>query len=245
MRNVLKSIKNTEHGEINVVEITAEVEEELQMPVTVAMNDTAAEFNQLMFFYESGIAQLTSKLQILNKEFQFCNDRNPIENIKSRLKSPESIAKKMKKLALPMNLNCLVTNLYDIAGVRVVCPFVSDVYQVAKMLVSQDDVELLRVKDYIQNPKENGYRSLHLIVTVNVYFSDSRRKVPVEVQLRTIAMNCWASLEHQLRYKKDYALTDEMQQELKRCAEEMSDADTRMQSLADELPGFTSTDTDW
>ena len=113
------------------------------------------------------------------------------------------------------------------------------------MLVSQDDVELLRVKDYIQNPKENGYRSLHLIVTVNVYFSDTRRKVPVEVQLRTIAMNCWASLEHQLRYKKDYALTDEMQQELKRCAEEMSDADTRMQSLADELPGFTSTDTDW
>ena len=122
-------------------------------------------------------ASLPQKLQILNREFEQSNDRNPIENIKSRIKSAESIAKKMERKGLPMTLSCLTNNIFDIAGIRVICPFITDVYEVARMLLSQTDVELVQVKDYIREPKENGYRSLHLIVKINVFFSDGMRQV--------------------------------------------------------------------
>lgn len=192
-------------------------------------------YSQIMFFYESGIRQLTAKLEILNHEFQNCYDRNPIENIKSRVKSPESILKKMEKMGLPCTSSNMLNHIHDIAGVRVICPFISDVYDVSRMLLKQTDVELVQVKDYIKVPKENGYRSLHLLVLVDVFFSDQKRKVPVEIQLRTIAMNFWASLEHQLRYKKEREFTVEMQNELYECSQIMSEADYRMQKLADNL----------
>ncbi len=183
----------------------------------------------------AGIQQVTAKLEILNKEFQYCNDRNPIENIKSRVKTSDSIIGKMKKKRLPLTISCMMRNIYDVAGVRVVCPFISDVYHVARMLMNQTDVEVVRVKDYIETPKENGYRSLHLILMVDVFFSDQMRKVPIEIQLRTIAMNFWASTEHQLRYKKEKEFTQEMHKQLKRCADLMARADRKMQRLAENL----------
>jgi len=205
------------------------------LPLAADQLDLAKQYKQMMLIYEAGIRQLTTKLQILNREFEQSNDRNPIENIKSRIKSAESIAKKMERKGLPMTLSCLTNNIYDIAGIRVICPFITDVYEVARMLLSQTDVELVQVKDYIREPKENGYRSLHLIVKINVFFSDGMRQVPVEVQLRTIAMNFWASTEHQIRYKKDKVITPEMHARLKKCADIMADADYQMQKLAEEI----------
>jgi len=210
-------------------------ETESCLPLAADQLDLARQYKQMMLIYEAGIRQLTTKLQILNREFEQSNDRNPIENIKSRIKSAESIAKKMERKGLPMTLSCLTNNIYDIAGIRVICPFITDVYEVARMLLSQTDVELVQVKDYIREPKENGYRSLHLIVKINVFFSDGMRQVPVEVQMRTIAMNFWASTEHQLRYKKDKAITPEMHERLKKCADIMADADYQMQKLAEEI----------
>lgn len=197
--------------------------------------DNSRRLKQLFFFYEAGMRQMTTKLQILDREFQHSNDRNPIENIKSRLKSQESIVKKMENRGLPLAIGSMVNNIYDIAGIRVICPFITDVYQIAQMLISQSDVELLQMKDYIRNPKENGYRSLHLIVKITVFLSDTAHQVPVEIQLRTIAMNFWASTEHQLRYKKDKEFTPEMLRRLKECADIMADADYQMQKLAEEI----------
>ena len=144
----------------------------------------------------------------------------------------ESIIDKMQRKGIPLTMNSMAKEIKDIAGVRVICPFISDVYQVANMLVNQQDVDLVTVKDYIKKPKENGYRSLHMIVMVDVYFSDHKDRVPIEIQFRTIAMNFWASTEHQLRYKKDRVFTEKMQQELKKCADIMAEADDKMQNLA-------------
>ena len=209
--------------------------EEILLPQMSNYLDLEKQYSKLMFVYEAAIRQMTTKLEILNREFEQCNDRNPIENIKSRIKSQESILQKMKKRGLPSTVSSMTNNIFDIAGIRVICPFITDVYQVARMLLSQTDVELVRVKDYIKNPKDNGYRSLHLIVKIEVFFSDARRKVPVEIQLRTIAMNFWASTEHQLRYKKDKEITPAMHERLKACAELMADADYQMQKLAEEI----------
>lgn len=197
--------------------------------------DIEHQYSQIMFVYESGIQQIKAKLEILKREFQYRNDRNPIENISSRIKSQKSIIEKMQKKGLPLCFQTMTHNLYDIAGVRVTCPFIEDVYQVARMLLSQRDIQLVQMKDYIKNPKENGYRSLHLVVLVEVPFSSRAESVPVEIQLRTIAMNCWASAEHQMRYKKDYALTEEMHKQLKECADLMAEADRKMQKLVNEL----------
>lgn len=210
-------------------------EAEVMLPLAADQLNLAKQYNQMILYYEAGIRQLTTKLQILNREFEQSNDRNPIENIKSRIKSAESIAKKMERKGLPMTVSCMTGNIFDIAGIRVICPFITDVYEVARMLLSQTDVELVQVKDYIREPKENGYRSLHLIVRIKVFFSDGMREVPVEVQMRTIAMNFWASTEHQLRYKKDKVITPEMHDRLKQCADLMADADYQMQKLAEEI----------
>ena len=231
--NILKNLKNDEETEIIITGL--EKEQDLLLPQAGDYLDMEKQYKQIMFFYEAGINQITAKLEILNKEFQFCNDRNPIENVKSRIKSQESILRKMQKQGLPLTFSCMMNNIRDIAGIRVICPFITDVYQVARLLISQPDVELIQIKDYIREPKENGYRSLHMIVTVEVHFSDRRRKVPVEIQLRTIAMNFWASTEHQLRYKKDRCFTPEMHRQLKECADIMAEADEKMQELAQNL----------
>lgn len=231
--NILKNLKNYEEEDIVVTGFKEEAD--IQLPQISDYLDIEKQYKQMMFFYEAGIHQLTAKLEILNKEFQFCNDRNPIENVKSRIKSQESILRKMKKKGMPLTFSCMMNNIRDIAGIRVICPFITDVYQVARLLISQPDVELVEIKDYIREPKENGYRSLHLIVTVDVHFSDMQRKVPVEIQLRTIAMNFWASTEHQLRYKKERIFTEEMHHQLKECADLMAEADQKMQHLAENL----------
>lgn len=235
MNNILKNLKNTEEDDELILEVHIEEEDDRLLPRSADYLDMEKQYDQIMFFYESGIRQLTAKLDILNREFQFCNDRNPIEYVKSRIKTSESILRKMRKQGLPLTFSCMMNNIRDIAGVRVVCPFITDVYQVARLLIGQPDIELVQIKDYIREPKENGYRSLHLIVTVEVCFSDRKRKVPVEVQLRTIAMNFWASTEHQLRYKKDRTFTEDTHRQLKECAQLMAQADEMMQKLAENL----------
>ena len=244
MDNILKNLKNNEDSDIVILEYAAG-EEDIRLPQVNDYLDMGKQYKQIMFFYESGIKQLTAKLEILRQEFQFCNDRNPIESVKSRIKTQESILRKMEKKCLPLTVSSMMSNIRDIAGVRVICPFITDVYQVARLLISQEDVELVRIKDYIREPKENGYRSLHMIVTVEVRFSDRKRKVPVEIQLRTIAMNFWASTEHQLRYKKDWEFTEEMHRQLKECADIMATADAKMQHLAENLNLSDTEDLYW
>lgn len=244
MDNILKNLKNDEENDVLILEYAVE-EDDCLLPQTDDYLDMDKQYKQIMFFYESGVRQLTAKLEILKQEFQFCNDRNPIETVKSRIKSQESILRKMEKRGLPLTISSMMQNIHDIAGIRVICPFITDVYQVARLLISQEDVELIRIKDYIREPKENGYRSLHMIITVEVRFSDRKRKVPVEIQLRTIAMNFWASTEHQLRYKKDRDFTEEMHRQLKECADIMADADAKMQKLAENLNISDTEDLYW
>ncbi|MDY2589032.1 MAG: GTP pyrophosphokinase family protein [Agathobacter sp.] len=206
--------------------------DETFLPQMIDMLDMDREYRMLMYIHEAAVEKVTAQLNILKGEFQFSNDRNPISSISSRIKSRESIIYKMKKKGLPMTVSALINNIHDIAGVRVVCPFIEDVYYVARMLVKQHDVEVIEVKDYIREPKENGYRSLHVIITVEVDFAEASRKVPVEIQIRTIAMDFWASTEHQLRYKKDKEFTQEIQDKLKNCADIMAKADQQMQEIA-------------
>ena len=189
-------------------------------------------YSRMIYIYEAAIQLVVARLNVLKGEFQFSNDRNPISSISSRIKSKESLMAKMAKRGLPMTMDALANNIYDIAGVRVACPFIEDVYYVARMLTRQQIIDLVEVKDYIRNPKPNGYRSLHLIVNVTVDFAQTSRTVPVEVQIRTIAMDFWASTEHQLRYKKDRVFTEEDHHKLKECADLMAEADRKMQEIA-------------
>ena len=198
----------------------------------------AMELQQLLMLYESGIKQITTKFEILEDEFESRHLRNPIETITSRIKDPMSIAEKLQRKGLPLTVDNMVNKLYDIAGIRVTCPFISDVYHVTQMLLQQDDIDLIEMKDYIKNPKPSGYRSLHVIVKVGVYFSDQKREIPVEIQIRTIAMDFWASLEHQLHYKKDYEMPKDISKELKAIADTITENDKRMQELAKNIPGF-------
>ncbi len=200
--------------------------------------DTALQFQQLLMLYESGIKQITTKFEILEDEFQSKHQRNPISTIQSRIKEPLSIVEKLQRKGLSVTLDNMVNRLYDIAGIRVTCPFISDVYNVTKMLLSQEDITLIKLKDYIKEPKKSGYRSLHVIVKVAVYFSDEKREIPVEIQIRTIAMDFWASLEHQLHYKKDYEMSADISKELLAIADNIACNDGRMQNLAKHIPGF-------
>lgn len=229
--------KVTEKNIVVIEDESGPLEEtNFSLPQTVDYLDMERQYRQLMYLHEAAIQQITAKLNILKGEFQFSNDRNPISSISSRIKSKESIIYKMQKKGLPMTASALLANVHDIAGVRVVCPFIEDVYYVARMLVKQHDIEVIEVKDYIRQPKENGYRSLHLIVTVQVYFSETTKNIPVEIQIRTIAMDFWASTEHQLRYKKDREFTEEAQRKLKHCADLMALADEEMQEIAGNVP---------
>ena len=203
-----------------------------------AIYKSMLEFQQLLMLYDAGIKQITTKIDILKEEFNTKNLRNPIETIHSRIKDPLSIIEKLNRKGLNISYKNIVSNLTDVAGVRIVCPFISDVYHVAKMISEQDDVAVLTVKDYIKEPKQNGYRSLHLIVNVDVYLSEQKHIIPVEIQIRTIAMDFWASLEHQLHYKKDFKMPENVDSELKNCADIIAQTDARMQELAKNLPNF-------
>lgn len=203
-----------------------------------ALMNTAMQFQQLIMLYDSGIKQITTKLEILEDEFESKHKRNPISTIKSRIKEPMSIAEKLQRRGFPVTLDNMMTRLYDIAGIRVTCPFISDVYHVEQMILNQPDITLVERKDYILEPKPNGYRSLHIIVKTDVSLSDRIRQIPVEIQIRTIAMDFWASLEHQLHYKKDYVMPPDISKELKSCADVIAQTDERMQTLAKNLPDF-------
>ena len=196
-------------------------------------------FSKLMAYYRCAMMEIETKLNVLNQEFSLRLDRNPISSIKSRLKSPASIREKLTRRGIDVTVDNIETCLNDVAGVRVICAFSEDVQTIAKSLLGQDDVELIERKDYILNPKENGYRSLHLIVAVPIYLAHEKRKMRVELQLRTIAMDFWASLEHQLRYKKDVTFTDEMAKELKFCADLSAELDRRMDHLREAVQEST------
>ncbi len=189
------------------------------------------EYSTLMAYFKCAIMEVQTKFNVLNEEFSLQHDRNPINSIHSRLKSIESISRKLKSRDIPFTLSNIEKNLSDVAGIRVICSFTSDVYLLAKALLKQDDITLVSIKDYIRNPKPNGYRSLHLIVNVPIFLVHEKKIMTVEIQLRTIAMDSWAALEHQLKYKKDNEFTKEMTDELYRCAKISADLDMRMDSL--------------
>ncbi|MBO5784148.1 MAG: GTP pyrophosphokinase family protein, partial [Clostridia bacterium] len=172
-----------------------------------------------------------TKFEVLDEEFSIRYNRNPVEAIKTRLKSPRSIYGKMQKNALPITVENIREHLSDIAGIRIICSYPEDIYTLCDMFLRQDDVKLIRKKDYIANPKENGYRSLHLIVEVPIFLTDAKEYVRAEVQFRTIAMDFWASLEHKLKYKKDIPYADEVAAELKDCAEQIAFLDRRMEAV--------------
>lgn len=185
--------------------------------------------------YQSAIKEIGTKIEILNDEFQAKQKRNPIEHIKSRVKSAKSIVKKLQRKGLPVTLDSARENLTDIAGIRIICSFIDDIYTIADLLSGQDDIVLVEKIDYIKNPKPSGYRSLHLILQVPVFFSDHTELVKVEVQIRTIAMDFWASLEHKLHYKGSENVPDSVSQELRECADIIADTDRKMQNIHNRL----------
>lgn len=190
-------------------------------------------FRKLLSYYQSAILEIETKFRVLNNQFTAENNYNPIESIKSRVKSPESILEKLQRKNKEISIKSVEENLDDVAGVRVICSFIDDIYMLAECLLEQDDVKLIEMKDYIKNPKENGYRSLHLIVEIPIFLKKEKRPMRVEVQLRTIAMDFWASLEHKLRYKKniDCEIADMLSVELKDCAEKSAQLDVRMENV--------------
>ena len=195
-------------------------------------------FRTLMAYFRCAIMEIETKFNVLNEEFSLQHDRNPIADVKSRLKSVESIEEKLTRKNLPVTCEAIEKNLNDVAGIRVICTFIDDVYMLADALLSQDDITLIQKKDYIENPKPNGYRSLHLIVEVPIFLAEEKRFMRVEIQLRTIAMDFWASLEHQLNYKKNITNAEMIQQELKHCAEVNAELDRRMSEIKRNIAGM-------
>ena len=188
-------------------------------------------YRELMSYYRCAIMEVETKFNVLNEELSLQYDRNPIETIKTRLKSPESIMEKLSRRGYPLTVESIEKNLNDIAGVRVICSHPADIYKLSEAFLRQDDITLLERKDYIANPKPNGYRSLHLIVETPIFLHDQKRLMKVEVQFRTISMDWWASLEHKIRYKKNLPQMEYVERELYECAEISAQLDARMEKL--------------
>ena len=189
--------------------------------------------NTMMAYYQCAIMEVETKFKVLSEQYSLEYDRNPIESIKTRVKSMESLLKKIRRKNIPLTIDAIEENIQDIAGVRVICSFPSDIYKLADSFLKQDDITLIERKDYIQHPKESGYRSLHLIVQVPIFLQDTKKLVYVEVQFRTIAMDFWASLEHKMRYKKNIPENHVkyLQDELYDCARQSAELDNRMQNI--------------
>ena len=192
-------------------------------------------FEAFRHAYRAAIKEVRTKIEILSEDFAVRHDYNPIHHIERRLKTPDSIEEKLTRLGKEITIASARENIFDIAGIRVVCNFIDDVYAIADMLTSQSDVKLLTEKDYIKNPKPNGYRSLHLAIAIPGYLLDGCEEIIVEVQIRTVAMDFWASLEHQLRYKQNKDISSRFDLELKACAEVSATLDRRMQKIFDDL----------
>ena len=195
--------------------------------------DLILDLYDLQMIYSAAIKEILTKLEILNDEFVTTHSRNPIHTMKSRIKTPKSVAEKLIRKNLHLDVKNARENIDDIAGIRIICPYIKDIYMIRQLLQAQDDLEIIRETDYIKSPKPNGYRSLHLIINVPVFFSDHKEKVKVEIQIRTIAMDFWASLEHQLRYKAPTKedSPEDISAELKSCADIIAQTDIRMQDI--------------
>ncbi|MDY5576210.1 MAG: GTP pyrophosphokinase family protein [Lachnospiraceae bacterium] len=212
-----------------LAELTSQMSSEIKIPDELMKE--AEQMQGLLLYYSYAIKEIRTKLEILNDELAFRTRRNPIESIESRVKKPASIIEKLRRKNYPVSVESIFENLHDVAGVRVICSFIEDIYDVADMFLKQDDITLVEIKDYIKNPKSNGYRSLHLIVKVPIFLSDRTLDMKVEVQIRTMAMDFWAALEHQANYKKGIQGIDGLIEELTECAEIINQTDRRMQDI--------------
>ncbi len=201
----------------------------------IGMNEGVDSWQTVILLYNSALKEVGTKLEILNDEFQHVHRYNPIEHIKSRTKSPESIVKKLKKRGYESTIENMVKYVNDIAGIRVICSFTADIYRIAEMLANQSDIKVISIKDYIKSPKESGYKSYHMIVTIPIFLSDGPVETKVEIQIRTVAMDFWASLEHKINYKFEGEAPEHIKRELYECAEMVSDLDARMMSLNEEI----------
>ena len=200
--------------------------------------ESAQPFFKLMMQYKCAMLEIQTKFQVLNTEMSLDRDHNSIESITCRIKQPKSIIEKLKRKNIDINLENIETYLHDVAGIRVICSFPEDIYRLADKICSQDDISLIEKKDYILNPKKNGYRSLHLILEIPVFFANETKKMKVEVQLRTIAMDFWASIEHKVRYKKDLKMPDNIVKDLKNCADQIYEMDLHMQKISHLIEQF-------
>lgn len=205
------------------------------MELRVDNDDGIDSWKEVNLIYNAALKQVETKIEILNDEFQHVHQYNPIEHIKARIKTPESIVKKLKRHGYESTIDNMVKYINDIAGIRVICSFTSDIYRIAEMLGQQKDIQILNVKDYITYPKASGYKSYHMIVTVPVYLSDRIVDTKVEIQIRTVAMDFWASLEHKIHYKFEGDAPEHIKSELVECAKMVSDLDVRMLSLNEEI----------
>ncbi|MDO4865660.1 MAG: GTP pyrophosphokinase family protein [Clostridia bacterium] len=203
----------------------------MNVGINYAMEELRREYAQIQGVYEAAIREINARLQTLDSEFSFKHMHNPIHHIESRVKSLPSIVKKLHDLGYPISMSCAKKTLHDIAGVRVVCRYVDDIYRIADLLLSQDDVSLIMEKNYIKNPKANGYRSLHIVVDVPVYMSRGKLYIPVEIQIRTVAMDFWATLEHGIRYKASDEVPQKIVEELRDCANVITETDYKMQEI--------------
>lgn len=206
------------------------------------VQDYTMPYRELMSYYRCAMMEVETKFNVLNEELSLMYDRNPIESVKSRLKSPESIVDKAVRKEIPLTPESIEANLYDIAGIRVICSFPGDIYMLADALLRQDDITLIERKDYIKSPKPNGYRSLHLIVEIPIFLHNRTRRMKVEVQLRTMSMDWWASLEHKIRYKKNISDDGHIAEELLHCAEMGAALDQRMEGVYRETTGAIGDD---
>ena len=209
----------------------------MNSPESLQFLNNATKFYNLMMMYRCAIREIQTKLEVLDDEFSVENNRNPISFIKTRIKKPNSIYDKLQKMGYEFTTENIQTYLNDVAGVRIVCAFIDDIYMISDLITQQDDIKVIEIKDYIKNPKPSGYRSLHLIVQVPIFLQKNKKMVNVEVQFRTIAMDFWASLEHKLRYKKDIPAdqAQQLQEELLACATQSAQLDNRMQEIRNQL----------
>lgn len=206
-----------------------------KVPDLEKMRAVRMDLTKFMMIYKFALDEINTKIDILKQEFHYSYEYNPIEHVKSRLKTPESIIEKVYRRGYELSLPSIRKNVQDIAGIRITCSFTSDIYKISDMLKSQKDINFLEIKDYIKNPKPNGYKSLHLILEVPVFMSNQMENVPVELQIRTIAMDFWASLEHKIYYKYDKEVPQHLLKELKKAADTVSQLDQKMEDIHNEV----------
>lgn len=209
------------------------------MEFKASANSQVDSWKEVQLVYTSALKEINTKLEILNDEFQHVHSYNPIEHIKSRIKTPESIVKKLKKNGYESTIDNMIQYVNDIAGIRIICSFTSDIFEIAKIIANQNDIKLISVKDYINNPKPSGYKSFHMIVTVPIFLSNKIVDTKVEIQIRTVAMDFWASLEHKINYKYEGNVPEEIRKELVDCAHMVADLDDKMLSLNEQVMNYS------